>query len=42
MNDSNTDPDAARSRFRHTLVQVLIVQTVALTLLGLLQVFYKL
>jgi hypothetical protein len=46
MNDSNSHsdvtPDAAQSRFRRTLVQVLIVQAVALTLLGLLQVLYKL
>jgi len=45
MNDSDSldaTPGAAQSRFRRTLAQVLIVQAVALTLLGLLQVFYKL
>jgi hypothetical protein len=46
MNDSDSTsdatPDAAQSRFRRTLVQVLIVQAVALSLLGLLQAFYKL
>lgn len=39
-----TDPDGApmppESRFRRTLVQVLVVQVVALTLLGLLQFYY--
>jgi hypothetical protein len=46
MNNSNSmsdaTSDAAQSRFRRTLVQVLIVQAVALTLLGLLQVLYTL
>jgi hypothetical protein len=32
--------DSGRSRFRATLVRVLIVQAVALALLGLIQVVY--
>jgi hypothetical protein len=40
MNESEVAPDAAPSRFQRTLIQVLVVQVVALTLLGLLQVFY--
>ena len=40
MNESEAAPDAAPSRFQRTLIQVLVVQVVALTLLGLLQVFY--
>jgi hypothetical protein len=40
MNESDSAPDAAPSRFQRTLFQVLIVQVVALTLLGLLQAFY--
>lgn len=34
-------PEAGRSRFRTTLVRVLIVQAVALALLGLLQAVYN-
>ena len=42
MNDSaDHDPVAAQERFRRTLTQVLIVQIVALTLLGMLQFFYN-
>ena len=37
---NDTSSDDTRSRFRRTLAQVLIVQAVALTLLGLLQVVY--
>jgi hypothetical protein len=38
---SPTDPAAPpSSKFRATLVRVLIVQVVALTLLGLLQIVY--
>jgi len=33
--------DPSRSRFRTTLGRVLIVQAVALALLGLIQVFYN-
>lgn len=40
MNESKATPDPVPSRFQRTLVQVLIVQGVALTLLGLLQAFY--
>jgi hypothetical protein len=40
-----TDPDGAsgstESKFRRTLVQVLVIQVVALTLLGLLQFYYR-
>ena len=39
-----SDPSAAppdRSRFRATLLRVLIVQAVALALLGLIQVVYN-
>jgi hypothetical protein len=37
-----TDPAApTESKFRATLVRVLIVQVVALTLLGLLQIVYN-
>lgn len=34
-------PGATRSKFRSTLVRVLIVQAVALVLLGLLQILYN-
>lgn len=37
---AETTAAASDSRFRKTLTQVLIVQVVALTLLGLLQFFY--
>lgn len=40
MNDSELSPEAARARFRRTLVQVLVVQVVALVLLGVLQYMY--
>lgn len=40
MNDVELSPEAARARFRRTLVQVLIVQVVALLLLGALQLAY--
>jgi|TARA_B110000263_G_C15250837_1_gene484004 hypothetical protein len=40
MNETEATPDATPSRFQSTLIQVLVVQVVALTLLGLLQVFY--
>ena len=40
MNDVELSPEAARTRFRRTLVQVLIVQVVALLLLGALQLAY--
>ncbi len=41
--DHDAAPGAARppSRFRTTLIRVLIVQAVALTLLGLLQLVYN-
>ena len=41
MTDIELTPDAAKARFRRTLIQVLIVQVVALALLGLLQVHYQ-
>lgn len=37
----NSGPEAAQDRFRRTLIQVLIVQVVALTLLGILQIAYN-
>jgi hypothetical protein len=40
MNAPEQSPEVGQSRFRRTLIQVLIVQAVALTFLGLLQVFY--
>jgi hypothetical protein len=40
MTDPGPNPDAARARFRRTLIQVLIVQAVSLALLGLLQTLY--
>jgi hypothetical protein len=41
VTDLELTPDAAKARFRRTLTQVLIVQVVALALLGLLQVHYQ-
>ena len=41
MNSPPSPPDGPPSRFRSTLVRVLIVQAVALTLLGLLQLVYN-
>ncbi len=38
--DSPSDPHDHQSRFRKTLIQVLMVQVVALTLLGLIQIAY--
>ena len=38
--DTSTSPDA-RARFQRTLVQVLIVQVVALGVLGLIQILYS-
>ena len=35
-------PQAARSKFRATLVRVLVVQAVALAVLGLIQAVYNL
>ena len=40
MNDPELSPEVARARFRRTLAQVLVVQVVALALLGLLQFMY--
>lgn len=40
MTDTELTPEAAKARFRRTLVQVLVVQVVALALLGLLQIRY--
>jgi len=40
MEDPKVALDTARARFRRTLGQVLIVQAVALALLGLLQIVY--
>jgi len=39
MENPASGPDP-RARFRRTLIQVLIVQAVALAFLGLLQLFY--
>lgn len=41
MSQNDPPPEAAESRFRRTLIQVLIVQVVALALLGFLQVYYN-
>ena len=41
MPPSGPEPDQASSRFRATLIRVLIVQAVALALLGLLQLVYN-
>jgi hypothetical protein len=41
MTDIELTPDSAKARFRRTLIQVLIVQVVALALLGFLQVHYQ-
>ena len=40
MNEPTASPGSARSRFRRTLVRVLVVQAVTLALLGLLQILY--
>ena len=40
MTDTELTPEAAKARFRRTLIQVLVLQVVALTLLGLLQIRY--
>jgi len=40
MSDTDLTPTAEKSRFRRTLIQVLVVQVVALALLGLLQIRY--
>lgn len=42
MNDPQSTREAAEAKFRRTLIQVLIVQIVALALLGLLQIGYTL
>ena len=41
MEDQKTIAEEARARFRRTLLQVLIVQAVALAFLGLLQITYR-
>ena len=41
MVPNDTDPPDARSRFRTTLIRVLVVQAVAVVLLGLLQLVYN-
>lgn len=40
MTDTKLTPEAAKARFRRTLIQVLVVQLVALALLGILQIRY--
>ena len=40
MPDTDLTPTAEKARFRRTLIQVLVVQVVALALLGLLQIRY--
>ena len=42
MSDQPTSRETAEAKFRRTLVQVLIVQVIALALLGLLQIRYNL
>ena len=39
--DSDVQPQATGSRFRTTLVRVLIVQVVTMALLGLVQILYN-
>ena len=39
--DSDVQPRATGSRFRTTLVRVLIVQVVTMALLGLVQILYN-
>jgi hypothetical protein len=41
MPQNDLNPDRPRSRFRTTLISVLIVQAVAVALLGLLQLIYN-
>lgn len=41
MQDRPTTPERGEPNFRRTLIQVLIVQVVALALLGFLQIFYN-
>lgn len=41
MSQDDSPPEAAESRFRRTLIQVLIVQVVALGFLGFLQIYYN-
>ena len=41
MTDSSPDSVSSQDRFRRTLIQVLIVQSVALGVLGLLQILYS-
>ena len=40
MTQDETPPTAGESRFRATLIRVLVVQIVALTFLGILQVVF--
>jgi hypothetical protein len=40
MTDAESSTDAAKARFRGTLLRVLTVQVVALAMLGLLQILY--
>jgi hypothetical protein len=42
MTDPEVTDNDAKEKFRRTLIQVLIVQVVALALLGLLQIRYTL
>ena len=41
MTDPSPDNVSSQERFRRTLIQVLIVQAVALGVLGLLQILYS-
>ena len=41
MPDPSPDSVSSQDRFRRTLIQVLIVQSVALGVLGLLQILYS-
>ncbi len=41
MHSDETSREAAQAKFRRTLIQVLIVQVVALALLGFLQLHYN-
>jgi hypothetical protein len=41
MPTNGSSPDPTGSRFRSTLIRVLIVQAIALALLGLMQLVYN-
>ena len=41
MSQHDSPREAAESKFRRTLIHVLVVQIVALALLGFLQIYYN-